>query len=71
MCGARQFAFRRSDTEGDASNLISVQANGDWHIQAFSPDYSHGTLTIEVDVTLEHVDPQILTETFDLVVCIE
>ena len=62
FCGTQQFAFKRLDTGGDASDMIQVQADGSWHIQPTSLAYTPGTVTIEVTVTLSHVDPLVMNK---------
>ena len=46
----------------DASDMITVQSNGGWHIRPTSPAYGPGAVEIEVTVTLSHVDPSVLNK---------
>ena len=70
FCGARTLTFTHSGgPSGNANDLITVQANGDWHVQAASPTYSTGTLTIVLRVTVSHVDPSVYyQDTFDVTI---
>ena len=47
FCGLRQFSFTRSDTGGDASDLVTIR-NGNWDLQASSSSYNIGIITIDV-----------------------
>ena len=69
FCGNRQYAFTRTDTGLAVSDLFTETTTGEWHISATSSSYTAGsTLEIKVTVTLEHVDPSLLSAdiTFDL-----
>ena len=50
---------------GDASDLITFDpSTGNWKIRATSPNYSVGTLQVKITVSLEHVDPNLVTKNF-------
>ena len=69
FCGKRQYAFTRTDTGLTVSDLLTETPTGDWYISATGSSYTAGsTLEIKVTVTLEHVDPLLLSSemTFDL-----